>query len=86
MDFVITVCDNAAGEICPVWPGHPTTAHWGFQDPAALRGSDAQRRAGFAAVYRQIAHRIRLFSSLPVADLHPVSLQQKLRHLRSSPP
>lgn len=61
MDFVITVCDNAAGETCPFWPGQPVTAHWGFEDPAAVRGTEAEKRAAFRAVFQQIEARIGAF-------------------------
>lgn len=65
MDFIITVCDNAAGEACPFWPGHPATAHWGFEDPAAVEGSDADKRAGFERVFQQIRARVQMFVDLP---------------------
>lgn len=65
MDFIITVCDNAAGEACPFWPGHPATAHWGFEDPAAVEGSDADKRAGFEQVFQQIRARVQMFVDLP---------------------
>ncbi|HKA41444.1 MAG TPA: arsenate reductase ArsC [Burkholderiales bacterium] len=81
MDFVITVCDNAAGEICPVWPGQPMTAHWGFQDPAALEGSDEEKHRLFRSVYQQITHRLRVFLSLPMASLDRLSLQQMVRDI-----
>jgi protein-tyrosine-phosphatase len=78
LDFVFTVCDNAAGEVCPVWPGQPITAHWGFPDPAAFEGSDTERRAFFQDIFRQIRTRIELFISLPIASLDRLSLQRKL--------
>lgn len=78
LDFVFTVCDNAAGEVCPVWPGQPMTAHWGFPDPAAFEGSDTEKRAFFQEVFRQICTRIELFISLPMASLDRLSLQRKL--------
>ncbi|MFP5469293.1 MAG: arsenate reductase ArsC [Alphaproteobacteria bacterium] len=78
LDFVFTVCDNAAGEVCPVWPGQPMTAHWGFPDPAAFEGSDTERRAFFQEIFRQIRTRIELFISLPIASLDRLSLQRKL--------
>jgi arsenate reductase len=65
MDFIVTVCDNAAGEACPHWPGHPATAHWGFEDPAAAEGTDEQKRAAFEHVCRQIAVRVGAFVNLP---------------------
>jgi len=69
LDFVFTVCDNAAGELCPVWPGKPVTAHWGVADPAALAGSDAEKRTAFAAAFKLLHRRIALFASLPLAKL-----------------
>ncbi len=78
LDFVFTVCDNAAGEICPVWPGQPMTAHWGFPDPAAFEGSETAKRAFFLEIFRQIRTRIELFISLPMASLDRLSLQRKL--------
>ena len=65
MDHIITVCDSAAGEVCPIWPGQPTTAHWSFPDPAAVQGSDAEKRKAFHDVYLQIARRVDLFLALP---------------------
>jgi arsenate reductase len=81
MDFIITVCDNAAGEVCPVWPGQPITAHWGFPDPAAATGTDAQKRRVFADVYRSIEARVKLLCALPVAALDRMALQARLRQL-----
>jgi arsenate reductase len=78
MDLVITVCDQAAGEACPVWPGHPLTAHWGLPDPAAVQGEAAQRRA-FADVARTLDARIRLLVELPLDHAERRSLQQRLR-------
>ena|SRR5437870_1877619 len=85
-DFVITVCDNAAGEICPVWLGTPVTAHWGVPDPAAARGSDAQKRNVFAKARRILAHRIRLLASLPLEKLDGLSIQRKLQEAGRSNP
>jgi arsenate reductase len=81
MDFIITVCDNAAGEVCPVWPGRPITAHWGFPDPAAATGTDDQKRRAFADVYRSIEARVKLLCALPVAALDRMALQARLRQL-----
>ncbi len=81
MDFVFTVCDQAAGEICPIWPGQPITAHWGFPDPAAFKGSDAEKRAMFADVFRQIESRVRVFAALPVARLDRLTLQSEVRRI-----
>ena len=68
LDFVFTVCDNAAGEVCPVWPGQPMTAHWGIPDPAAVEGSDEDKRKAFAEASRTLLNRIRIFASLPLAQ------------------
>ena len=78
MDFVFTVCDNAAGEVCPVWPGRPTTAHWPFPDPAAFDGPDVEKRALFARVYGMIERRISIFVNLPIASLDRLSLKKRL--------
>ncbi len=78
LDFVFTVCDNTAGEVCPVWPGQPITAHWGFPDPAAFEGNDTEKRAFFQEIFRQIRTRIELLISLPMASLDRLSLQRKL--------
>ncbi len=81
LDFVFTVCDNAAGEVCPIWPGQPMTAHWGVPDPAAAEGSDAEIGAAFAQAARQLGARIRLFLSLPLGSLDRMSLQTRLREI-----
>lgn len=80
-DFIFTVCDNAAGETCPVWPGRPATAHWGIPDPAAIEGDDDAKRAAFRAAYNQLARRIQLFMSLPIKSLDKLTLQQKLAEI-----
>ncbi|HJV49859.1 MAG TPA: arsenate reductase ArsC [Noviherbaspirillum sp.] len=85
MDFIITVCDNAAGEACPVWPGHPATAHWGFEDPAAVEGSDAQKRAAFEKVFKQIMARMNSFVSLPLHLLEKHAIQQEIRKIGDTP-
>ena len=79
MDFVITVCDNAAGEACPVWPGQPVTAHWGVPDPAAVEGNDETRRAAFRDAANALRRRIELMVNLPVEKLDRMSLQHELR-------
>src|SRR5438477_9355445 len=81
MDFVITVCDNAAGEVCPVWPGQPITAHWGVPDPAAVVGSDDDKRRAISEVSRVLLNRMRIFVSLPLDKLDRLSLQNKLRDI-----
>ena len=81
LDFVFTVCDNAAGEICPIWPGQPMTAHWGLPDPAALDGNGAEQHAAFYDIYRMLANRIGLFTSLPLESIDRLSLQRRLRNI-----
>ena len=79
LDIVITVCDNAAGEVCPVWPGQPVTAHWGFPDPAAVEGDEAAKERAFAQVAHQLRTRIQLLMSLPVDGIDRRALQDRLR-------
>ena len=86
MDFVFTVCDRAAGEVCPVWPGRPVSAHWGFADPAEVEGKEAVIRAAFADTYREIATRIEIFASLPFESLDRLALVRKLHEIGASPP
>jgi arsenate reductase len=78
IDFVFTVCDNAAGEVCPIWPGQPMTAHWGVEDPAAVVGPDEKRLRLFRDIYFQLERRIQIFISLPIASLDRLSLQRRL--------
>ncbi len=78
MDFVFTVCDNAAAEVCPVWPGQPMTAHWGVPDPAAVAGDEATRMSAYRRAFRELENRIKVFVSLPIASLDRLRLQQKL--------
>lgn len=78
MDFVVTVCDNAAGEVCPIWPGQPVTAHWGFADPSSATGTDAEKAAVTAQVFGQIQRRIQAFVSLPLASLDRMALKSTL--------
>ena len=85
-DFVFTVCDNAASEVCPVWPGQPMTAHWGVPDPAAAEGNEALRRLAFADTYRFMTNRISIFVNLPLASLDKLSLQKRLNEIGSSIP
>lgn len=81
LDFVITVCDNAAGEICPVWPGQPMTAHWGIPDPAAVEGSDDVKHRAFVDAMNQLLRRISMFVSLPFQTLDGMKLQQAVRDI-----
>jgi len=78
LDFVFTVCDKAAGEICPLWPGQPMTAHWGIADPAAVTGTDEQKRHAFFNAFRELSQRIRIFTSLPIRSLDSIKLQEHL--------
>ncbi len=78
LDFVFTVCDNAAGEICPIWPGKPMTAHWGVADPAAVAGSDTDKRNAFAAAFKLLHRRISLFASLPLAKLDAQAIKHEV--------
>ena len=78
LDFVFTVCDNAAGEVCPVWPGQPMTAHWGVQDPAAFVGPEDKKLRVFRDVYFQLERRIQIFTNLPLASLDKLTLQRRL--------
>lgn len=84
MDFVFTVCDDAAGESCPVWPGQPMTAHWGVPDPAAVQGSDAEKSIAFAEAYRMLSNRISVFASLPIKALDGMALQKRLDEIGRS--
>jgi arsenate reductase len=81
MDFIITVCDNAAGEVCPYWPGHPATAHWGFEDPAAVEGSDDEKRAAFETIFKQITVRMTAFVNLPIATLDKHAIQVQIKKI-----
>ena len=81
MDFVFTVCDSAAGEACPVWPGHPMTAHWGVEDPAAIEGADIDKERAFNAAFRFLRNRISAFIALPFAGLDEMALQNRLRDI-----
>jgi len=81
LDFVFTVCDDAAAEVCPIWPGQPITAHWGMPDPAAVQGSPAEVALAFAETYRMMSNRITLFMNLPLASLDRLSLQRRLAEI-----
>lgn len=86
MHFVFTVCDNAANESCPVWPGQPMTAHWGVPDPAAAEGTDAEKHLGFAEAYRMLNSRISIFTSLPMASIDKLALQRRLDEIGQNLP
>ena len=81
MDFVFTVCDTAAAETCPVWPGQPMTAHWGIEDPAAVEGTDIQKEAAFVLAARYLKNRISIFTNLPIKSLDKMALNAKLREI-----
>ncbi|HEY8023199.1 MAG TPA: arsenate reductase ArsC [Burkholderiaceae bacterium] len=85
MDFIITVCDNAAGESCPFWPGHPATAHWGFEDPAAVEGPDEVKRLAFDKVFKQIHKKIDAFVALPIESMDQLAIREKIRHIGEVP-
>ena len=78
LDFIFTVCDNAAGEICPVWPGQPMTAHWGIEDPAAVAGSDEDKRRAFSCAFAEMNRRVSLFINLPLARLDAMAIKREL--------
>jgi arsenate reductase (thioredoxin) len=84
LDFIFTVCDNAAGEVCPIWPGHPMTAHWGQPDPAAVEGTDLDKMNAFREAFRMLERRIDMFTSLPIASLDQLSLGNKVREIGKS--
>jgi protein-tyrosine-phosphatase len=81
LDFVFTVCDNAASETCPVWPGQPMSAHWGVPDPAAAEGTEAEKRLAFADAYRMLTNRISIFVNLPMDSIDRLTLQQRLHDI-----
>jgi arsenate reductase len=81
LDFVFTVCDNAAAETCPVWPGQPMTAHWGIPDPAAATGNEAETRLAFADAFRMLSNRIDIFVSLPMKSIDQLGLQKRLEEI-----
>lgn len=81
MNFVFTVCDNAANESCPVWPGQPMTAHWGVPDPAAAEGTDAEKHFAFAEAYRMLNSRLSIFTSLPMTSIDKLALQRRLNEI-----
>lgn len=86
MDFVLTVCDDAAGEVCPVWPGKPITAHWGIPDPAAVDGSDAEIAHAFNDAFRMLERRLKIFVALPMASLDAMAIRRELDAIGGSVP
>ena len=84
MDFVLTVCDNAAGEVCPVWPGQPISAHWGVEDPVSVEGTTEEKEKAFSNVFWILNRRISLFTSLPIASLDRLSLQREVKNIGQS--
>jgi arsenate reductase len=84
LDFVFTVCDNAAGEVCPVWPGQPVTAHWGLPDPAAVEGSEVEKWTAFRETLRALERRIQAFVALPIASLDRLKLEERVRAIGRS--
>ena len=83
MDLIITVCDNAAGEVCPIWPGHPATAHWGYPDPSEVKGTEEERRAAFRSTLQAIRSRLEILVNLPGDQLEELRLQKTARDLAS---
>ena len=81
MDFVFTVCDDAAGEACPLWPGQPMTAHWGVEDPAAAQGTDIEKEAAFVTAFRYLKNRISVFPALPIGAVDTLALGSRLREI-----
>jgi len=84
-DFILTVCDNAAGEACPVWPGHPITAHWGIPDPAAIDGTEMEKKIAFSQAFKAMERRIKLFLSLPIAGIDQIRMKQQIDAIGQSP-
>ena len=84
MDFVLTVCDNAAGEVCPIWPGQPISAHWGVEDPASVEGTTEVKEKAFSNVFMILNRRISLFTSLPMASLDRISLHREIKNIGQS--
>ena len=85
LDFVVTVCDNAAGEACPYWPGQPMTAHWGIPDPAAVTGTDVEKSLAFAQAFHSMETRIKLFLSLPIATIDRMRLKERMNEIGETP-
>lgn len=83
MDFIVTVCDNAAGEVCPIWPGQPVTAHWGFPDPSQVTGSDDDKRRAFRQVHQGLQRRVDALAALPIETLDNLSLKAEIQRLAS---
>jgi arsenate reductase len=86
LDFIVTVCDNAAGELCPYWPGQPMTAHWGLPDPAAVEGTEIEKKFAFRQAFRALETRITLFLSLPISSIDKMRLQESMDAIGRTPP
>ena len=86
LDFVITVCDNAAGEVCPYWPGQPMTAHWGIPDPAAVHGTEVEKKFAFRQAFKSLETRVKLFLSLPLSSIDQMRLQERMNEIGRTPP
>lgn len=84
LDFIVTVCDDAAGEVCPIWPGKPIRAHWGIPDPAAVQGNDEEIDRAFAEAYRQLQNHIQLFASLPIDKLDGISIKRRMDEIHEA--
>jgi arsenate reductase len=84
-DFVFTVCDQAAGEVCPLWPGNPVSAHWGVPDPAAVQGTEAEQRQAFRDAHRALENRIKLFVSLPIEKLDRLAIKREVDRIGTNP-
>lgn len=84
LDFVFTLCDNAAGEVCPYWPGQPMTAHWGMEDPATVEGSETEKWLAFRKAFKELENRIKIFTSLPIRSLDSIKLQEQLNAIGKS--
>ena len=85
MDFIVTVCDNAVGEVCPLWPGQPVSAHWGFEDPAAVEGTEETKRAAFSKVFHQIMGRVQLLVNLPLTMLDKTTIKREMQAIGNTP-
>jgi protein-tyrosine-phosphatase len=85
LDFIFTVCDNAVGEVCPIWPGKPVTAHWGIPDPASVEGSETDKALAFRRAFKELENRIKLLTELPIESLDPMTLRERFRAIGQHP-